>query len=122
MDSGSDTGPASIIMLGLLNLLDEFLKKIFLSFLFRQRKLEEALLHSGQFKDALQALLDWLYETEPKLNESNPVHGDIDTVMNLMETHKVNLDCLVMSGTLCAPVIVAVLSLIWQQWGQTFLC
>ena len=28
----------------------------------RQRRLEEALLFSGQFKDALQALLDWLYK------------------------------------------------------------
>ena len=28
----------------------------------RQRELEEALLFSGQFKDALQALLDWLYK------------------------------------------------------------
>lgn len=28
----------------------------------RQRQLEEALLFSGQFKDALQALLDWLYK------------------------------------------------------------
>ena len=55
----------------------------------RQRKLEEALLHSGQFKDALQALLDWLYEVEPKMSDNNMVHGDIDTVMNLMETHKV---------------------------------
>ncbi|XP_033113691.1 microtubule-actin cross-linking factor 1, isoforms 1/2/3/5-like isoform X2 [Anneissia japonica] len=54
----------------------------------RQRKLEEALLFSGQFKDALQALLDWVYLVEPTLSEDNPVHGDIDTVINLMEAHK----------------------------------
>ena len=55
----------------------------------RQRKLEEALLYSGQFKDALQALLEWLYQVEPILSDDNPVHGDIDTVMNMMEAHKV---------------------------------
>lgn len=55
----------------------------------RQRKLEEALLHSGQFKDALQALLEWLYQVEPTLSDETPVDGDIDTVMNLMEAHKV---------------------------------
>eukprot|EP00057_Strongylocentrotus_purpuratus_P013875 XP_011668349.1 PREDICTED: microtubule-actin cross-linking factor 1-like [Strongylocentrotus purpuratus] len=54
----------------------------------RQRKLEEALLHSGQFKDALQALLEWLYQVEPTLSDETPVDGDIDTVMNLMEAHK----------------------------------
>ncbi|XP_071483801.1 microtubule-actin cross-linking factor 1-like [Diadema antillarum] len=54
----------------------------------RQRKLEEALLYSGQFKDALQALLEWLYQVEPTLSDENPVHGDIDTVINLMEAHK----------------------------------
>ena len=46
----------------------------------RQRKLEEALLFSGQFKEALQALLDWLYKIEPTLREDLPLHGDIDTV------------------------------------------
>ena len=52
----------------------------------RQRKLEEALLHSGQFKDALQALLEWLYQVEPTLSDETPVDGDIDTVMNLMDS------------------------------------
>ena len=32
----------------------------------RQRELEEALLFSGQFKDALQALLDWLYKVRTR--------------------------------------------------------
>ncbi|KAJ8305391.1 hypothetical protein KUTeg_015936 [Tegillarca granosa] len=53
----------------------------------RQRKLEEALLFSGQFTEALQALLDWLAKVEPTLGEDQPVHGDIDTVNNLMESH-----------------------------------
>ncbi|XP_072404555.1 microtubule-actin cross-linking factor 1 isoform X22 [Chiloscyllium punctatum] len=55
----------------------------------RQHKLEEALLFSGQFTDALQALVDWLYKVEPQLAEDQPVHGDLDLVMNLMDAHKV---------------------------------
>lgn len=54
----------------------------------RQRKLEEALLYCGQFKDALEALLDWLRKTEKALAEDTPVHGDLDTVMALVEQHK----------------------------------
>ena len=54
----------------------------------KQRSLEEALLYSGQFKDALQALLDWLYKVEPLLAEDQPVHGDLDTVNSLVEEHK----------------------------------
>nr|XP_034975642.1 microtubule-actin cross-linking factor 1 isoform X16 [Zootoca vivipara] len=55
----------------------------------RQHKLEEALLFSGQFMDALQALVDWLYKVEPQLALDLPVHGDLDLVMNLMDAHKV---------------------------------
>nr|XP_033792313.1 dystonin isoform X3 [Geotrypetes seraphini] len=55
----------------------------------RQNKLEEALLFSGQFTDALQALIDWLYRVEPQLAEDQPVHGDFDLVMNLIDNHKV---------------------------------
>ncbi|KAK3573639.1 hypothetical protein QTP86_029971 [Hemibagrus guttatus] len=55
----------------------------------RQNKLEEALLFSGQFTDALQALIDWLYKIEPQLAEDQPVHGDIDLVLNLIDSHKV---------------------------------
>lgn len=51
--------------------------------------MEEALLFSGQFMDALQALVDWLYKVEPQLAEDQPVHGDLDLVMNLMDAHKV---------------------------------
>ncbi|XP_071399790.1 dystonin-like [Centroberyx affinis] len=55
----------------------------------RQNKLEEALLFSGQFTDALQALIDWLYKVEPQMAEDQPVHGDIDLVLNLIDNHKV---------------------------------
>lgn len=58
----------------------------------RQHKLEEALLFSGQFAEALQALVDWLYRVEPQLAEDQPVHGDIDLVSNLMDAHKVGYD------------------------------
>ncbi|KPJ14036.1 Microtubule-actin cross-linking factor 1 [Papilio machaon] len=54
----------------------------------RQRRLEEALLYSGQFKDAMSALLEWLKKREKQLAGDAPVHGDLDTVMALIEQHK----------------------------------
>lgn len=51
--------------------------------------MEEALLYCGQFKDALQALLDWLKRTEKELSDEGPVHGDLDTVTALIDQHKV---------------------------------
>nr|XP_015213100.1 PREDICTED: plectin [Lepisosteus oculatus] len=55
----------------------------------RQHKLEEALLFSGRFTDALQALMDWLYRAEPHLAEDMPVGGEKDLVANLIDKHKV---------------------------------
>ncbi|XP_077061585.1 microtubule-actin cross-linking factor 1, isoforms 6/7 [Siphateles boraxobius] len=55
----------------------------------RQHKLEEALLFSGRFTDALQALNDWLYRAEPQLAEDVPVCGEKDLVNNLIDKHKV---------------------------------
>jgi len=57
----------------------------------RQHKLEEALLFSGRFTDALQALSDWLYRAEPQLAEDVPVCGEKDLVNNLIDKHKVHL-------------------------------
>lgn len=54
----------------------------------RQRKLEEGLLLSGQFTEALDALLDWLAKVEPALADDAPVHGDIDTVNGFLDIHK----------------------------------
>ncbi|CAL1283109.1 unnamed protein product [Larinioides sclopetarius] len=54
----------------------------------KQRKLEEALLFSGQFKDAVQALLDWLEKSKKALSENQLLHGDLDTVMALVDQHK----------------------------------
>lgn len=64
-----------------------------MSLTLRQHKLEEALLFSGQFAEALQALVDWLYRVEPQLAEDQPVHGDLDLVSNLMDSHKVPETC-----------------------------
>ncbi|XP_053539137.1 microtubule-actin cross-linking factor 1, isoforms 6/7 [Ictalurus punctatus] len=55
----------------------------------RQHKLEEALLFSGRFSDALQALNDWLYRAEPQVAEDVPVGGEKDLVNNLTDKHKV---------------------------------
>ena len=55
----------------------------------RQHKLEEALLFSGRFTDALQALNDWLYRAEPQLAEDVAVGGDKDMVSGLIDKHKV---------------------------------
>lgn len=57
--------------------------------LLRQHKLEEALLFSGRFSDALQALNDWLYRAEPQVAEDVPVGGEKDLVNNLIDKHKV---------------------------------
>merc|ERR1712223_2006879 len=54
----------------------------------KQRQLEQALLLSGQFKDALAGLMDWLKKMASMLDDKSPVHGDLDTVMSLDEKHK----------------------------------
>ncbi|XP_038145905.1 microtubule-actin cross-linking factor 1, isoforms 1/2/3/5 [Cyprinodon tularosa] len=54
----------------------------------RQHKLEEALLFSGRFTDAMHALNDWLYRAEPHLAEDVPVGGDKDIVISLIDKHK----------------------------------
>lgn len=51
--------------------------------------MEEALLFSGRFSDALQALNDWLYRAEPQVAEDVPVGGEKDLVNNLIDKHKV---------------------------------
>lgn len=54
----------------------------------RQRKLEEALLFSGHFNEAVDALLDWLNKVEPTLAPDKLIHGDLDTVTGLLDDHK----------------------------------
>lgn len=55
----------------------------------RQRRLEEALLFSGQFKDAIDALMDWLSKAKEQLLSNASVYGDLDTVTALVEQHKI---------------------------------
>jgi len=57
--------------------------------LYRQTKLDEALLSSGRISDALQALMEWLGKAESYLTEDQPLLGDLDTVTMLLEQHKV---------------------------------
>ncbi|XP_022239565.1 microtubule-actin cross-linking factor 1-like isoform X12 [Limulus polyphemus] len=54
----------------------------------RQRELEEALLYSGQFKDAVVALFDWLDRAKGILAIEQPIQGDLDTVTSLVDQHK----------------------------------
>ncbi|CRK91723.1 CLUMA_CG005357, isoform G [Clunio marinus] len=72
----------------MLNELKESWTRVCSKSVDRQRKLEEALLLSGQFSEALQALLEWLRKTKNHLSDDGPVHGDLDTVTALMEQHK----------------------------------
>ena len=53
----------------------------------RQRRLEEALLIAGQFKDALQALFDWIEKAKESIQDDR-VFGDRDTVLHLIEAHR----------------------------------
>lgn len=54
----------------------------------RQRSLEEALLFSGQFKDAILAIITWLKKAEANLVNLGPLYGDLDTVNSIVEQHK----------------------------------
>ena len=54
----------------------------------RQKKLEDALLCSGQFREALQSLLEWLSKVEPTLAESSSLNGDLDSVLALIEDNQ----------------------------------
>jgi myosin heavy subunit len=54
----------------------------------KEKKLEEALLFSGQFKDAIKSLMDWLNKMINNFDDKTPVFGDLDTVMSLVDKHK----------------------------------
>ena len=51
--------------------------------------MDEALISSGRFADAVQSLLEWLNKSEAYLAEEQPILGDLDTVTSLIEQHKV---------------------------------
>jgi dystonin len=54
----------------------------------RQKKLEEALLCSGQLHDALQSLIEWFGKVEPTLAETTTLNGDLDSVLALIEDNQ----------------------------------
>lgn len=54
----------------------------------RQKHLEDALLCSGQFRDALQSLLEWLSRVEPTLAENCLLNGDLESVLALIEDNQ----------------------------------
>jgi len=55
----------------------------------RQKRLEDALLCSGQFRDALQSLLEWLGRVEPTLADNNQLlNGDLESVLALIEDNE----------------------------------
>jgi len=84
---------------------------------YRQKALEDALLHSGQFKEALQAVLDWLYKMEPQLGEDQLLHGDTDTVGSLSEEHKVlSLTSPICLSTSCSNLCSRLVSVCWHSY------
>lgn len=50
--------------------------------IFRQKVLEEALLRSGQYKDAFVSLLEWINKLDSMLDESEKkgCGGDVETI------------------------------------------
>lgn len=98
----------------------------------RQRKLEEALLLTGQFSEALTAVLEWLQKAKATLSDETPVYGDIDTVSGLVDKHKrfeadlekrsKQIDIVIQNGknldpTTTAPAIMNNLREADQLWG-----
>ena len=57
----------------------------------RQDRLEQAYKHIGQFRSHVIPLKSWMTKVLPMLDESEPVHGDIDTTDALMTAHSVSL-------------------------------
>lgn len=77
-----------VVLNKMLSELKEQWTRVWTKSIERQRKLEEALLLSGQFTDAMGELFDWLKKAKLRLNEDGPVHGDLETVQGLVEHHK----------------------------------
>ena len=57
----------------------------------RQDRLEQAYKHIGQFRSHLVPLRSWMTKVLPMLDDSEPVHGDIDTTDALMTAHSVSM-------------------------------
>lgn len=75
---------------------------------YRQNKLDEALLSSGRFSDAVQSLLEWLGKAEAYLAEDQPILGDLDTVGILTEQHKVRYNNATFQSILFYVIFISV--------------
>lgn len=72
----------------MLNELKELWTRICARSIERQRKLEETIMLTGQFSEALTAVFEWLTVAKAILVDETPVYGDLDTVLGLIEKHK----------------------------------
>ncbi|VDK80304.1 unnamed protein product, partial [Onchocerca ochengi] len=78
---------------GGIDLMNEMLKEKWTQLvnatLQKQRSIEDALLASGQFDEALSSLREWLEKSLPNLQnmETIPVYGDLETVSKLRDEH-----------------------------------
>lgn len=57
----------------------------------RQRKLEQAFLFSGQFKEGVKALFEWLDSVKPSLADENKVPGDLNSDNALNDQYEVGV-------------------------------
>nr|CAB3263585.1 microtubule-actin cross-linking factor 1 [Phallusia mammillata] len=55
----------------------------------RKNQLEESLLFSGRFTEAIDSLLQWLCKIEPEVNTQAQLQGDIHTVTALLDRHNI---------------------------------
>lgn len=62
---------------------------VVLLYVCSQNKLDEALISSGRFADAVQSLMEWLNKSDAYLAEDQPILGDLDTVTSLIDQHRV---------------------------------
>ena len=72
----------------MLNELKNKWQTVCLQSVERQKRLEDALLCTGQFRDALQSLLEWLSKVGPTLAENQALEGDLETVLVLIEDNQ----------------------------------
>ncbi|KAH9415294.1 hypothetical protein DERP_006388 [Dermatophagoides pteronyssinus] len=82
----------------------------------RQRKLEEALLFSGQFKDAIDALLDWLDKAREQLLGNLSVYDVVKK--NLQSVHRISDELRKSSPNDDSYNIQAEITVIDEKWKE----
>lgn len=68
-----------------LNAVNRRWENLLRSMVDRQKQLEHALLHLGQFQHALNELLVWISKTENTLDQLKPVSTDLALFSNIFE-------------------------------------